>query len=118
MDNRPAFTVTAVSALGESSVTKGLVVGQILVTCVLLIGALLQVQSITRQMHLDYGYNTGALLSARLGLMDGDYPTNESRLRFHEKLLRELRADPALALPSPLSPVPPSPSASSDSPWP
>jgi predicted permease len=78
-------------------VTKGLVVCQILVTCILLIGALLQVQSITRQMHLDYGYNTGALLSARLGLMDGDYPTNESRLLFHEKLLRELRTDPTLA---------------------
>ena len=77
-------------------VTKGLVVFQILVTCVLLIAALLQVQSITRQMRLDYGYDTGALLSARLGLMDGDYPTNDSRLRFHEKLLRALRADPAL----------------------
>lgn len=74
------------------AVTKGLVVFQILVTCILLIGALLQVQSIVRRQTVDYGYDTGALLSARLGLMAGDYPTNEARVLFHEKLLRELRA--------------------------
>jgi predicted permease len=76
-------------------VTGGLVVFQILITSILLIAALLQVQSITRGLRTDYGYDTHALLSARFGLMDGDYPTNESRLLFHEKLLRELRADPA-----------------------
>ena len=75
-----------------SVVTRGLVVVQIVVTCVLLIGSLLQVQSIIRQETVDYGYDTGALLSARLGLMEGDYPTNESRVVFFEKLLRELRA--------------------------
>ncbi len=75
-------------------VTKSLVVFQILVTCVLLIGALLQVQSIIRRQTVDYGYDTGGLLSARLALMAGDYPTNEARVVFHEKLLRELRATP------------------------
>ena len=78
-------------------VTKGLVVFQILVTCILLIGSLLQLQSIVRQQHLDYGYNTSGILSARMGLMEGDYPTNESRVVFHEKLLRELRANSAIA---------------------
>jgi putative ABC transport system permease protein len=77
-------------------VTRGLVVAQILFTCILLIGALLQLQSIVRQQRLDYGYNTSGLLSARMGLMEGDYPTNEARVLFQEKLLRELRANPAI----------------------
>ena len=77
-------------------VTKGLVVFQIFVTCILLIGSLLQVQSIIRQQHINYGYDTGGVLSARMGLMEGDYPTNESRVVFFEKLLRELRTNSAI----------------------
>lgn len=73
-------------------ISRALVVVQIGVTCILLIGALLQVQSISRQAHVDHGYDTQSLLSARLGLMKGDYPTNESRVVFFEKLLRTLRA--------------------------
>jgi predicted permease len=95
---------SAVEALKESGrgntsravsvITRGLVVLQILVTCVLLIGALLQVQSILRQQRIDYGYDTTALLTARMGLMDGDYPTPEARKLFFDRLVRELRADP------------------------
>jgi predicted permease len=78
-------------------VTKGLVVFQIVVTSVLLIGSLLQLESILRQQHLDYGYDTASILSARMGLMEGDYPTNESRVLFFEKLIRDLRTNPAIA---------------------
>ena len=78
-------------------VTKGLVVSQVVVTCVLLIGALLQVQSIVRQEHADFGYDATGVLSARLGLMEGDYPDNPSRVGFYERLLPELRADPSFA---------------------
>ncbi len=56
-------------------VSRGLVVFQIVVTCVLLIGSLLQVRSILNQQTIDYGYDTDGILSARMGLMDGDYPT-------------------------------------------
>ena len=77
--------------------TRLLVIGQIVVTCVLLIGALLMVQSIVRQQTIDYGYDTGGLLSARLGLMEGDYPTNEARVVFFEKLFRGLRTSPEFA---------------------
>lgn len=75
-------------------ITKGLVVLQILVTCVLLIGAVLQVQSIIRQQTINYGYDTDGILGARMGLMEGDYPTSEKRQLFYERLLRELRAAP------------------------
>ena len=78
-------------------ITRGLVVFQILITCVLLIAALLQVQSIVRQQNLDYGYDTSGVLGARLGLMEGDYPDSARRQLFYERLLRELRASPQFA---------------------
>ncbi|MGE5813575.1 MAG: ABC transporter permease [Acidobacteriota bacterium] len=74
--------------------TRGLVVFQIVVTCVLLIGSLLQVRSLLKQQTIDYGYDTSGVLSARMGLMDADYPTPESRKLFYDRLLRELRATP------------------------
>jgi hypothetical protein len=75
-------------------ISRGLVVLQIIVTCVLLIGALLQVQSILRQQRVDHGYDTAGLLAGRVGLMEGDYPSARARQTFYEKLLRELRATP------------------------
>jgi predicted permease len=76
--------------------TRGLVVFQIVVTCVLLVGSLLQVRSITNQQTIDYGYETGGLISARMGLMDGDYPSPEARKAFYDRLLLELASVPEL----------------------
>ncbi len=73
-------------------VTRGLVVFQIGVTCVLLIGALLQARSILNQQAIDYGYDTAGIMSARMGLMDGDYPTPATRQQFYDRVLRELGA--------------------------
>ena len=78
-------------------VTRGLVVLQIVVTCVLLIGALLQVRSLIKQQTIDYGYDTDGLLSARMGLMDADYPTPESRKLFYDRVLQELTNSPDFA---------------------
>ncbi len=72
----------------------GLVVFQILVTSVLLVGALLQLQSILRRNRIDWGYDNTAVLTARMALMEGVYPTAEARQQFFDRLLRELRADP------------------------
>jgi predicted permease len=71
--------------------TRGLVVAQVVVTCVLLIGALLQARSIVNQQRIDFGYPTDGVLSARMGLMEGEYPTPESRRLFYERLLAQLR---------------------------
>jgi putative ABC transport system permease protein len=98
---------SAIDALKESGrgntsrsvmiVTRSLVVLQIVVTCVLLIGSLLQLRSILRQQRIDYGYDNTAVLTARMGLMDGDYPTPVARKIFFERLVRELRANPEYA---------------------
>ncbi len=78
-------------------VTRGLVVFQIGVTCVLLIGALMQGRSIVNQQAIDYGYDTEGLMSARMGLMDGDYPTPAARQQFYDRVRRELSAHSAFA---------------------
>ena len=76
-----------------SLVTRGLVVAQIVVTCVLLIGSLLQLRSILEAAATSTTATTRrGIMSARMGLMDGDYPTPESRKLFYDRLLRELRA--------------------------
>ena len=77
-------------------ITRGLVVFQIVVSCVILIASLLQAQVIVRQLKIDYGYDTNALLTARLGLMDGDYPDGAARRQFYDRLLRHLRAAPEI----------------------
>jgi putative ABC transport system permease protein len=74
-------------------VSRGLVVFQIVVTCVLLVGSLLQIRSITAQQTIDYGYDTGALISARMALMDGDYPTPDSRKVFYDRVLQQFAND-------------------------
>ncbi|MFO1450830.1 MAG: ABC transporter permease [Opitutaceae bacterium] len=101
-----ASRTSAVEVLKESGrgntgrsmgiITRGLVIFQIVVTSILLIGALLQTQSILNQQKIDYGYDTTAMTGARVGLMEGDYPNSESRRLFYEKLLRELQASPEL----------------------
>jgi len=77
-------------------VTRGLVVFQIGVTCVLLVGALLQARSIRNQQAIDYGYDTEGIMSARMGLMDGAYPSQTDRRLFYDRLQRQLAASPEL----------------------
>jgi predicted permease len=79
---------------GVTLVSRGLVVFQVVVTCVLLVGSLLQLRSITKQQTIDYGYDTAGLLSARMGLMEGDYPTPASKKVFYDRLLREFESAP------------------------
>ncbi len=73
-------------------VTRGLVVFQIFVTCIILIASLLQIQVIYRQQNIDYGYDIDRVLSARMGLMDGDYPDSAARKLFYDRLLLSLRS--------------------------
>jgi predicted permease len=77
-----------------SLLSRGLVVFQIVVTCVLLVGSLLQIRSITAQQTIDYGYDTGGLISARMALMDGDYPASEARRVFYDRVLQQFASVP------------------------
>ncbi|HSC29986.1 MAG TPA: ABC transporter permease [Vicinamibacterales bacterium] len=80
-----------------SLLSRGLVVLQIVVTCVLLIGALLQVRTIRAQQTIDFGYDTTGILSARMGLMDGDYPSSQARKQFYDRLIETLSTEPEIS---------------------
>src|SRR5262249_60452719 len=82
------------SSRNVTLVSRGLVVFQLVVTCVLLIGSLLQMRSILKQQTIDYGYDTGGVMSARMGLMDGDYPSQDARKLFYDRILRDLQTPP------------------------
>jgi len=80
------------------AMTRLLVVAQVGLTCALLVLSTLVIRSVVNQQHIDYGYDTGAVLSARVGLFStDDYPTDESRKVFYERVLRQLRAAPGIA---------------------
>ena len=76
-----------------SLISRSLVVFQIVVTCVLLTGSLLQLRSITNQQTIDYGYDTDGVISARMALMDGDYPSPAARKAFYERVVQAFEAD-------------------------
>ncbi|MEO8360282.1 MAG: ABC transporter permease [Vicinamibacteria bacterium] len=82
------------SSRSVSLLTRGLVVFQIATTCILLIGSILQVRSIVNQQTIDFGYDTEGIMSARMGLMDGDYPDSEARKLFYDRLLTSLQNSP------------------------
>ncbi len=76
-------------------ITRVLVVGQIALTASLLIAAALQIKSIRNQTTQHYGYDENGVYSARVALMEGDYPTTEAREQFFVRALRGLRSNPA-----------------------
>ena len=51
-------------------------------TAALLIAATLQIKSIRNQTKLDDGYDENGLYAARLALMEGTCPSEESRREF------------------------------------
>ena len=74
-------------------ITRLLVVGQIALTAALLIAATLEIKSIRNQMKLDYGYDENANLCARMALMEGAYPSEDSRREFFQRAVRALQAN-------------------------
>src|SRR5436190_483666 len=76
-------------------ITRVLVIGQIALTAALLIGATLQIKSIRNQTSQNYGYDENAVYSARMGLMEGDYPTDDAKHQFFVRALRSLRGNPS-----------------------
>src|SRR5213083_266428 len=76
-----------------NAITRVLVIGQIALTAALLIAATLQIKSIRNQTKLDYGYDESAIYAARMALMEGAYPTEDSRRDFFMRAVRALRAN-------------------------
>src|SRR5881392_1475468 len=74
-------------------ITRVLVVGQIALTAALLIAATLQIKSIRNQITLNYGYDENGIYAARMALMEGAYPSEDSRREFFQRAVRALQAN-------------------------
>jgi predicted permease len=81
-----------------NTLTRLLVISQIGLACALLVLSTLVIRSVINQQRINYGYDTGAVLSARVGLFStDDYPAEADRRKFYERVLRQLRATPGIA---------------------
>jgi putative ABC transport system permease protein len=88
-------------ARGSSSLRVGrfstiLVVGELAVSCGLMIGAGLLVRALMELNSLDLGFSPAGIMTSRVGLFEGDYPDPAARNRFYEDLLIRLRSEPGI----------------------
>ena len=74
--------------------TRGLVVLEVALSCALLVAAGLTIRSVIKLNTIDYAFATEDVLTARIGLMESDYPDSASLQRFYEDLEGRLNALP------------------------
>lgn len=77
-------------------ISRGLVIGEIALSVVLLVGAAMFIRGINSMIAFDHGGRTdpATVLSARIGLFESDYPTDTDRLRFFQRAVEVLQQDP------------------------
>jgi putative ABC transport system permease protein len=73
--------------------STALVIGEIALSCALLVSAGMMVKSVMNLQALDLGFDGRQIFTARLGLFDTDYPDQESRWRFYDRLVEDLEAE-------------------------
>ena len=71
--------------------TGGLVVGQIALTCALLICSLLMIKSITNQFALNFGFDLDGVLAGRMNF-EAEYRTDDERRSAVRRILTHLRS--------------------------
>ena len=93
----------AIARTGRGSTTsaagrfqRGLVVGQIVASVVLLVAGGLLVRSLWRMYSVPLGFEPEGIISGRISLPEARYPTGHDIDRFVSELLERLRAEPAV----------------------
>ena len=82
------------SSFRASKLSKVLIIGEVAMSCALLVGAGLMAKSITKLNNHEFQFDTDNIFSARAGIFEGDYPTLEDRHRFFRELKVRLEAVP------------------------
>jgi predicted permease len=82
------------SGLHAGRLSKVLVVGEVALSCALLVGAGLMTKSIVKLRNNDYSFEIEGIFTARLGLFAADYPSRADRVQFFHGLEERLRAMP------------------------
>ena len=84
------------SSMRMGRMSKALVIGQLAVSCGLLVSAGLMIRTVINVTRFDYGFSTSNILTARLGLFEKDYPTSDAQLRFYDELTARLEGRPGI----------------------
>ncbi|MGB8378465.1 MAG: ADOP family duplicated permease [Rhodanobacteraceae bacterium] len=77
-------------------ISRVLVIGEVALSCVLLISAGTMVRGLAALDHVDLGIDTAHLLSARVVLPTNAYATGADQARLYERLGERLRASPGV----------------------
>jgi len=85
------------SSLRIGRLSRFLVMGEVAMSVGLLVSAGLMVKGMIRLRTLDYGFDRGEVLTARLGLFPAEYPEAEDRGLFFQELQDGLLARPEVA---------------------
>ena len=74
-------------------ISRALVVGEVAVSCVLLVAAAVMVRGMDQFETSDFGIRTENLLTARIGLSETKFPSADSQLGGFERLVERLRSE-------------------------
>ncbi len=77
-------------------ISRWLVVGEVAISCVLLVAAAVMVRGIGQFNSNDFGIRGGNLLTARIGLAEKAFPDAEAGLAVFDRLVERLRGDPEI----------------------
>jgi predicted permease len=83
------------SSLQLGKLSKVLVVGEVALSCALLVGAGLMTKNIVALRNLDYNFAIDDVFTARVGLFETDYPDAGAQTQFYRNLVQRLEAMPA-----------------------
>jgi len=79
------------SSLKLGRLSRLLVVFQVALSCGLLVAAGLMIKSVVNLGRTDYGFDQNAIMTARVGLFESDYPEVADRRHFYDELERRLQ---------------------------
>lgn len=84
----------AVAGGAFAKISRWLVVGQVAISCILLVAAGVMMRGMDQFGTEDFGIRTDNLLTARLGLSESKFPTADEQLALFDRLEERLRAEP------------------------
>ncbi len=85
------------SGLRMGRITSGIVMGEVALSCALLIAAGLMIGSVVNLRTVDMPFAIDNVFTARMNLPEADYPEADDRTSFYELLLRNLQEMPGAA---------------------
>ncbi len=82
------------SSFRAGKISKILIIGEVALSCALLVGAGLMIKSITKLNNYQFDFDTERIFTARVGIFEANYPTPEERARFFRDLKERLETVP------------------------